>query len=83
MHLHESTGWIAIAISALVLFSACQNRKIDNTMMVDPEEPVSFSEDVQPILTASYCKFKRSFGCVGDRSGFRVKRYAAPCSSKT
>lgn len=51
MRLLKPLGWITV--SALMLLSACQNKQIDNTMPVEPEQPVSFSQDVQPVLTAS------------------------------
>ncbi len=47
----KPAGWIAIG--ALLLLSACQSRKIDNSTLVDPGEPVSFAEDVQPIFINS------------------------------
>lgn len=45
-------GWIGVVAASLLLMS-CQSRKIDNTMTVDPDEPVSFSQDVLPILKTS------------------------------
>lgn len=73
----KTAGWTMIG--ALVLLSACQNRKIDRTMMVEPERPVSFSQDIQPILTAS-CG---GGACHLDRrtSGVRLSTYQQVTSS--
>ena len=40
-------------LTAALLLTACQSKKIDNTLLVEPEGPVSFSQDVLPILTAT------------------------------
>ena len=40
-------------LTAGLLLSACQSRQIDNTLLVDPDRPVRFSQDVLPIFTAS------------------------------
>ena len=39
-------------VAVCLLFAACQSEKVDNTM-VGPDEPVSFAQDVQPILSSS------------------------------
>ena len=40
-------------LTAALLLTACQSKKIDNTLLVEPEGPVSFSQDVLPILTTT------------------------------
>lgn len=50
LHLLKPIGWTMLAA---LLLTACQSRKIDNTLLVDPEEPVSFSQHVLPIFAAS------------------------------
>jgi hypothetical protein len=42
-----------LAISAALIFSACQSEKIDNSLIVDPGNDVSYAADVQPIFDAS------------------------------
>ena len=39
------------AYIALLLLSACQSKVIDNSMIVEPTETVSYADDVQPIFT--------------------------------
>lgn len=50
LHLLKPLGWTMLAA---LLLTACQSRKIDNTLLVDPDEAVSFSQDVLPIFTTS------------------------------
>ncbi len=44
-------GWIVLVACAFL--SGCQSRQIDQTMLVAPEEAVSFSRDVLPIFMGS------------------------------
>ncbi len=39
-------------VLAVFAFAACQSEVIDNSMIVDPGTAISYSSDVQPILTA-------------------------------
>lgn len=42
------------AVLAVALFlTGCQSRKIDNSMMVEPDTEVSYADDIQPIFSAS------------------------------
>lgn len=72
MRLLRSIRWTMIG--ALVLLSACQSRKIEP---VEPGEPVSFSQDIQPIFT-EFCA-----PCHIDRrtSGVRLLTYQRVTSS--
>lgn len=45
----QPSGWLALA--AVCLAMACQSKKIDNSMIVEPVTGVSFADDVHPILT--------------------------------
>lgn len=49
----SSLALCVLLLGLLGLFSACQSEQIDNTTLVDPGTDVSFSADVQPILTSS------------------------------
>lgn len=62
-----------LAVTLFLLLAACQSEKIDNTIGLDPDGPVSFSVDVLPLLTAS-CG---GSGChVGQRtSGVELTNY--------
>lgn len=64
----------------VLLLAACQSEKIDNSMVVDPVDEVSFSLDIQPILTRS-CG---GFGChVGERTnGVELTNYAQIMTSQ-
>lgn len=77
MHFPRPVAGIVIAV--LVLLTACQSRKIDNSMLVEPEGPISFAEDVQPIFTTS-CG---GAACHIDRrtSGVRLSTYQQVISS--
>jgi len=44
---------IGLLLAVCLLASACQSRKIDNTMIVDPGGPVRFAQDIQPIFSSS------------------------------
>lgn len=45
--------FLGLILGVGLLASACQSRKIDNTMVVDPDEPVRYAQDIQPILTTT------------------------------
>lgn len=50
MRFLKSAAWSAIVACLLV---ACQSRKIDNSMLVEVEGPVSFARDIRPIFINS------------------------------
>lgn len=70
---------LRLALVACLLLPACQSRKIDNTMIVDPGEPVRFAQDIQPIFTSS-CG---GAGCHIDQSinGVELSNYEQVMSS--
>ena len=45
--------FIGLVFVVALALSACQSKKIDNTMVVDPGGPVSFAQDIQPIFSSS------------------------------
>ncbi len=49
VHAVRTGGMVAV----LVLLAGCQSQQIDVRQLVGPSDKVSFSEDVQPILTRS------------------------------
>ena len=44
---------LGFVLAVCLIATACQSRKIDNTMVVDPGGPVSYAQDIQPIFTSS------------------------------
>lgn len=78
MRLSKHLGWVVCA--ALIVLSACQSEKIDNSMIVEPVDEVSFAVDIQPILTNG-CG---GFGChVGESTnGVEVTNYAQVMTSQ-
>lgn len=47
----RTAGWTVLATCTLL--AGCQSRQIDRTMLVPPDEAVSFSRDVLPLFTGS------------------------------
>lgn len=78
MRVSKHLGW-GLCLTLIVL-SACQSEKIDNSMIVEPVDEVSFAADIQPILTNS-CG---GFGChVGESTnGVEVSNYAQVMTSQ-
>lgn len=70
---------LSLGLALCFLLSACQSRKIDNTMIVDPGGPVSYAQDIQPIFSSS-CG---GAGCHVNQSvnGVELTNYAQVMSS--
>ncbi len=45
--------FLSLGLAICLTVSACQSRKIDNTMIVDPGAPVSYARDIQPLFSSS------------------------------
>ncbi len=70
----------ALLVAAGLVFSGCQSEQIDNSMIVEPGFPVSYSRDIQPIFSSS-CS---GSGChiSSTTNGVRLNSYQAVIMSR-
>ena len=71
---------LMLVLSAGVLLSACDNKKVDNSMIVDPGNDISYATEVQPIFNQT-CG---GVGChVGEATnGVNLTSYAQTMASE-
>ena len=77
---HRRMGMRAFVVAAGLILVGCQSETIDNSMIVEPDLPVSYSQDVQPIFMSS-CS---GSGCHinSTTNGVRLSSYQAVITSR-